>query len=188
MDWVALHSSTRSLVWCWWERLIGLTKTSLKKVLGRIQINLEELQMVVPEIEAVLNDRPILYTSTDVGDLLPFTPAHFLYGRRITSLPHSEDIDGTADVCQTTPRDMAMRQTHIKHHFWERWKEEYLTALREKSIKLPGPTPRRLGWAMWSKYTMKPRGATGSWRWWRSYTRVVTGWCERPQSDQATDA
>jgi len=129
---VALLSSTRSLVWGWWERLIGLTKTSLKKVLGRTLTNLQELQTVVPEIEAILNDRPISYTPTDVGDPLPLTPAHLLYGRRITSLPQSEDIDVTADVSQTTLRDMAMRQTHIIHQFWGRWKDEYLTALREK--------------------------------------------------------
>jgi len=129
---VALHSSTRSLDGGWWERLIGLTKTSLKKVLGRTLINLEELQTLVPEIEAFLNDRPISYTSTGVGDPLPLTPAHLLYGCIITSVPQSEDIDVTADVSQTTLCDMAMRQTHIIHQFWGRWREEYLTALREK--------------------------------------------------------
>ena len=39
-----------------WERLIGLTKMTLKKVLGRTFISLTGLQTVVTEIEAVLND------------------------------------------------------------------------------------------------------------------------------------
>ncbi|XP_052699402.1 uncharacterized protein LOC128176925 [Crassostrea angulata] len=43
----------------WWERLIGLTKTSLLKVLGRSKINMETLHTVVTEIEAMLNDRPL---------------------------------------------------------------------------------------------------------------------------------
>ena len=42
-----------------WERLIGLTKMTLKKVLGRTFVSLTSLQTIVIEIEAVLNDRPI---------------------------------------------------------------------------------------------------------------------------------
>jgi hypothetical protein len=38
-----------------WERLIGLTKTALKKVLGRASVNLVTLQTLVVEIEAILN-------------------------------------------------------------------------------------------------------------------------------------
>ena len=40
-----------------WERLIALKKLSLKKVLGKTNISLDELQTVTTEIEAVLNDR-----------------------------------------------------------------------------------------------------------------------------------
>ncbi|XP_028407550.1 uncharacterized protein LOC114530168 [Dendronephthya gigantea] len=71
-----------------WERLIGLTKLSLKKVLGRANITLEELQTISTEIEAVLNDRPLTYTSSELSDEDPLTPSHLLYGRRITTLPH----------------------------------------------------------------------------------------------------
>ena len=44
-----------------WVRLIGLTKTVLRKVLGRSFITLEELQTLLVEIKAVLNDRPLTY-------------------------------------------------------------------------------------------------------------------------------
>ena len=40
----------------WWERLIGLTKISLKKVLGRSRVTLPVLQTLVVEVEAILND------------------------------------------------------------------------------------------------------------------------------------
>ena len=42
----------------WWKRLIGLTKSTLKKVLGRAHISLTTLQTLVVEVEAVLNDCP----------------------------------------------------------------------------------------------------------------------------------
>lgn len=45
----------------WWERLIGLTKSTLKEVLGRTHVSLTTLQTLVVEVEAVLNDRPLTY-------------------------------------------------------------------------------------------------------------------------------
>lgn len=71
-----------------WERLIGLTKASIKKVLGRSYVSLLDLQTIVVEVEAILNDRPLTYVSSDLCDPEPLTPAHLLYGRRIVSLPH----------------------------------------------------------------------------------------------------
>ena len=41
------------------ESLTGLTKTTLKKVLGRSSVNMITLQTIVVEIEAILNDRPL---------------------------------------------------------------------------------------------------------------------------------
>ena len=48
---------------------------------GRTFISLTGLQTIVIKIEAVLNDRPITYVSSDVSDPEPLTPAHLLYGR-----------------------------------------------------------------------------------------------------------
>ena len=44
-----------------WERLVGLTKRAIKKTLGKAFITLTELQTLVVEVEAILNDRPITY-------------------------------------------------------------------------------------------------------------------------------
>ena len=70
-----------------WERMVGLTKTCLRKVLGRACIHRELLNTVITEIEAFLNDRPITYVSSDISDSEPLTPSHLLCGRRITCLP-----------------------------------------------------------------------------------------------------
>ena len=71
-----------------WEQLIGLTKTAIKKVLGRRYVSLPILEMIIVEIEAILNNRPLTFVSSEFGDPEPLTPTHLLYGRRITCLPH----------------------------------------------------------------------------------------------------
>ena len=57
---------------------MGLTKTAIKKVLGRRHVSLPTLETIVVEIEAVLNDRPLTLVSSELEDLEPLTPAHLL--------------------------------------------------------------------------------------------------------------
>ena len=115
-----------------WERLIGLTKSSLKKVLERTFATLSTIQTIIVEIEGILNDRPLTYISSDVKDPEPLTPAHLLYGRRIISLPYhsieeDELDDPFGDESAVTKR--AKIQALMLKHFWTRWRLEYLTAL-----------------------------------------------------------
>ena len=72
-----------------WEPLIGLTKSTLKKTLGRTHATLESLQTIIVEVEALLNDHPLTYASSDIKDLNPINPSHLLHGRRIVKLPHT---------------------------------------------------------------------------------------------------
>ena len=71
-----------------WERLIRLSKTAIKKVQGRRHISLPILETIVVEVEAILNDHPLTFVSSELEDPEPLTPAHLLHGRRITCLPH----------------------------------------------------------------------------------------------------
>ncbi|XP_070576394.1 uncharacterized protein [Ptychodera flava] len=81
-----------------WERLIGLTKNAIKKTLGRAYVTYDELNTLLTEVEAMLNDRPITYVSADVRDNIPLTPAHLLHGRPLTTLPYlSVDDDELTD-------------------------------------------------------------------------------------------
>ena len=120
----------------WWERLVGMTKVALKKVLGRSYVTLESLQTIVTEIEAVLNDRPLTYASSDLSDPAPITPSQLLYGRRITTLPHDDITDEAgrtvAAADHTTLNRMAGRHEHLVQQFYRRWRTEYLTSLREQ--------------------------------------------------------
>ena len=50
------------------------------------------------EIEAILNDRPLAYVSSELMDPDPLIPSHLLHGRRITCLPHqSVEINELTD-------------------------------------------------------------------------------------------
>ena len=119
-----------------WERIIGLTKQAVKKTLGRTFVTLKQLETVITEIEAMLNDRPLTYISSDVTDPEPLTPSHLLYGRRIRPFPCPLDDpvdlnDPDFTVNDTTLRRSVNRQTRLIQQFWQRWKCEYLTSLRE---------------------------------------------------------
>ena len=74
----------------WWEHLIDLTKMSLKKVLGRSRVTLPDLQTLVVEVEAIINDRPMTHVSPNFNDAEPLTPVHLLHCHWIVSLPHEK--------------------------------------------------------------------------------------------------
>ena len=130
-----------------WERLIGLTKSALKKTLGRTYATLESLQTIIVEIEALLNDRPLTHVSSDLRDPEPITPSHLLYGKRITTLPHcATELDEINDPNfgdATEIQKRARAQATIVKQLWVRWKREYLTALRE-THKVTGTNEQRV--------------------------------------------
>uniref|UniRef100_A0A0A9WXB7 30S ribosomal protein S8 n=1 Tax=Lygus hesperus TaxID=30085 RepID=A0A0A9WXB7_LYGHE len=66
----------------WWERLIGMLKKILRKVLGRSRLSLEELTTLVCNCESLMNSRPLTYLSEDPQDLVPLSPAMFLLDPR----------------------------------------------------------------------------------------------------------
>ena len=115
--------------------MIGLTKQAVKKTLGRAFISREQLETIVVEVEAMLNDRPLTYASSDLADPEPLTPSYLLYGRRIQMVPHDlEDpanVDDPDFLTSSMIRKQVDKQKRIIKQFWIRWKNEYLTSLRE---------------------------------------------------------
>ncbi|XP_071178001.1 uncharacterized protein [Mytilus edulis] len=71
----------------------------------------------------------------DIDDSELLTPAHLLYGRRITSVPYPrieiDNIDEPYVLNTSVASKRAQRLSFIIAQFWNRWKSEYLTALRE---------------------------------------------------------
>ena len=118
-----------------YERSIGLTKTCLKKVLGRSFVTLSELYTLLKEIQAVLNDRPLTYVNADIQDLDPLTPSQLLFGHNVTPLPYppydtTELSDPTFGDKDDISRAQSRRST-LYHHFSTRFSKEYLSFLRE---------------------------------------------------------
>ena len=64
----------------WWERLVALTKTSLKITLHGCALSFDKLATTLYEAAFYLNQRPL--TEDDEGEVL--TPSHFLFGVRRT--------------------------------------------------------------------------------------------------------
>lgn len=54
-----------------WERLVGLSKNALKKILGRNKPIIGEFRALVAKVEAVLTDRPFDAPPSDFHDKKP---------------------------------------------------------------------------------------------------------------------
>lgn len=66
--------------------------------------------MIIVEVEAVLNDKPLTYTFNDIDDPQTLTPAQLLYGRKIIRLPHEHHAEDPKNKSQL------QRQVNIQAH------------------------------------------------------------------------
>ena len=115
-----------------YERMVRSVKRCLRKVLGNARISFDELNTVLAEVECILNSRPLSYMSDEVdGEVL--TPSHLLVGRRLLTLPTGVETNLKLD---DSDKEYALSKrflhlTRLLSHFWNRWRREYLTDLRE---------------------------------------------------------
>ena len=116
----------------WWggffERIVKSVKLSLKKCLRNARLNFVELSTTLIEVKVVLNSRPLTYVYDEMED--PLTPSHLIIGLRILSMPSRSTSNevGRNEVTLTRRTKCLQR---ILGHFWNRWRSEYLTELRE---------------------------------------------------------
>ena len=92
----------------------------------------EELQTILVEIEATLNNRPLTYVYDDEqGVSFPLTPASLIYGRRIATTPNESQYEIVSANKSLTRR--AKYQSRVLKNFTDRWRKEYLLSIRESS-------------------------------------------------------
>ena len=115
----------------WWdgffERLVGSVKHPLRKVLENARLNFELLTVLL-EIKSTLNSRPLAYKYDEIwGEML--TPSHLIFGFRLSSLP--DVIPSEEEECVPSANKRFHYLSKVRDHFWNRWRREYLTDLRE---------------------------------------------------------
>ncbi|KAL1448077.1 hypothetical protein WDU94_013868, partial [Cyamophila willieti] len=132
LDWeaIAKYSSAKKIEWrfnpptgAWWggfwERLIGLMKVLLRRILGRSSLNYEEMSTLLCDCESVINARPLTYMSDNPRDLAVLTPAMFLHDIEETGVPEYDLIDAS------NLRQHFKHRTDLKKQLRERFKLEY---------------------------------------------------------------
>lgn len=124
----------------WWggfyERMVRTVKVALRKTLGKSSLTLDHLQTVLTEIEGMVNSRPITYVASDSDEPNALTPAHFLLGKRLTSLPSVKlHLDTNISSRKILIKAFNYRE-RLMRSFWSRWKNEYLLNLRSAHSSL----------------------------------------------------
>ena len=119
-----------------WERMIGLVKNALRKVLGRATVSANELNTLLTEVEASINDRPLTDMCTEPGLPTPLTPSQLINSRLITPLPYeTPDLEDPAWFPNNERESLLTRHTKLSQlydQFWSRFQSDYLPALRDK--------------------------------------------------------
>lgn len=110
-----------------WETGIKSVKYHLKRILSNTAYTFEEFCTIICQIEAILNSRPLSPLSSDPEDLSALTPAHFLIGRNLTSLPEHNLLDVPENRL-----DLYQKLQTVTQHFWRRWQKEYVGELQTR--------------------------------------------------------
>ena len=101
--------------------MVSTTKRCLRKVLGKSSLTEEQLNTTLVSIEAAVNSRPI----TQDGDSDALTPAHFLIGEGLVTIPTGPEPEIRKDLA----KEFRLR-LKLSDDFWKRWQKKYLLQLR----------------------------------------------------------
>ena len=105
----------------------------LKRILQCSLTFYEDFYTILTEVETVVNCRPLTYVGDDLLEDEPLTPSHLLVGHNLNSLPIPEellDLDEDYNDASKLSRRYKRLQSSILL-FQQRWKEDYLTNLRQ---------------------------------------------------------
>ena len=114
----------------WWggqfERIIGIMKSALHKLIGNGMLSWKELQEVLLDVEITLNNRPLSYLEDDRHlPILTLSSMQFVNSNVLPELqPHHTE---TADLCKR-----AKHLLKCKEVVWQPWSKEYLRSLHKK--------------------------------------------------------
>ena len=142
------------------ERVVGLFKNAVRRVVGRATLDFQEFLTLIYEINAVLNSRPISYVYDSTGEDDPITPSRLWCGKNVTLMPPIHDI-------RIDRRDPEICKKRLKYldkvltHFWNRFTTQYVTNLSERHLSRNLPRDGRqpkVGEVVLIKNDLLPRG------------------------------
>ncbi|VBB35469.1 unnamed protein product, partial [Acanthocheilonema viteae] len=119
-----------------YERLIGLTKQALKQAIGRKLLKEKEFITLIAQIEALLNTRPLTYAG--VEDYCILRPIDFISPTFPLWIPRNEENGDYSPYPLKTKDKVIECWNNILNTldvFWKRWRDEYLSSLRERTQK-----------------------------------------------------
>ena len=99
-------------------------KRAINATLGNAEVTDEELTSAVVGAEGLLNSRPLTYQSSNLQDLEPLTPNHFLHGQL-----GGQFAPQVVDEVAFNPRRRWRRVQELVHNFSRRWIREWLPSL-----------------------------------------------------------
>jgi hypothetical protein len=111
------------------ERLVRTVKTPLRIAIGAARLTRNQLAIVMTEVEAVVNNRPLCVTSNSPEDLIPITPMELVNGRKLDQLPDPnkrQNVTGFAHLWR--------KRQAILNQFWKRWHNDYLLSQNIRKI------------------------------------------------------
>ena len=127
----------------WWggfyERLVGVIKSPLKKILGKALLSVKELSTVIKEVEGIVNDRPKTYVGC-FDDERPLTPSMLIgniWNKETVHVTSESRKELTTQTVEQATR--WLRYVEVSQHWKGRWYREYLAQLRHFQWKTSKP-------------------------------------------------
>lgn len=107
-----------------WERMIGIMKSLLRRTLGRASLSYEELLTLLCDCEAIINSRPLTEMTGDKNELVTLTPAMYLREQAESGIPDCDQID------RVSLQRRVVRLQTLRDALRMRFRSEYLGQLR----------------------------------------------------------
>lgn len=108
-----------------YEAAVKAIKHHLVRVIGDTTLTYEEYDTVLCQAEAYVNSRPLCALTDDPASLNALTPGHFLIGEALVRLPDEEDYREKPE----NRLDRWEKLQRIMQLFWDRWHQEYVSTL-----------------------------------------------------------